>query len=114
MKNFASLFVLCLTALVSFAQKTPDETAKDFIRQGDYNNAVLVLNKAIEKDRDNPELKKDLAFAYYLDRNYSKSLEIIKPLSETAIADVQTFQILGMNYKAIEERKDAEKMYRAA
>ncbi|MBA4166343.1 MAG: hypothetical protein H0X41_02135, partial [Chitinophagaceae bacterium] len=80
----------------------------------DYTNAVLVLNKAIEKDRDNIELKKDLAFAYYLQRDYTKSMDMLKPLSESAVADVQTFQLLGMNYKAIEERKEAEKLYRVA
>lgn len=100
---------------LSYAQQVnADETAKAFIRQGDYNNAILVLNKAIEKDRDNIELKKDLAFTYYLQRDYTRSIEIAKPLSESSAADVQTFQILGMNYKAIEERKEAEKMYRSA
>ena len=113
MKPLIYLFLL-LVSVNAHAQDNSDETAKSFIRQGDYSNAVLVLNKAMEKDRDNIELKKDLAFAYYLQRDFSKSIDIVKPLSETTAADVQTYQMLGMNYKAIEERKEAERMYRAA
>jgi len=115
MKPVILFVLLCIPVLILQAQQeNPGETAKTFIKQGDYNNAVLVLNKAIEKDRDNIELKKDLAFAYFLERDYSKSISIVKPLAESAVADIQTFQILGMNYKAIEERKEAEKMYRTA
>jgi tetratricopeptide (TPR) repeat protein len=90
------------------------QTAKTFIRQGDYSNAILVLNKALQSDPNNFEIKKDLAFAYYLHRDYSKALETAKPLTEGANADVQSYQILGMVHKAIEDRKEAEKMYKAA
>ena len=109
MKSLLLAVSLCISAMGMNAQENPHETAQSFIRKGDYSNAVLVLNKTIEKDRDNIELKKDLAFAYFLERDYTRSMEVVKPLSETAAADVQTFQILGMNYKAIEESKDAEK-----
>jgi len=90
------------------------QNAKAFIRQGDYSNAILVLNKALQSDPNNFEIKKDLAFAYYLHRDYVKAMETAKPLAEGNNADVQSYQILGMVYKAIEERKDAEKMYKAS
>lgn len=94
--------------------KTLHETAKTFMRQGDYNNAIVVLNRALEHDADNLELRKDLAFTYYLQRDYVKALETAKPFAERKDADIQSFQILGMVYKAIEERKEAEKMYKVA
>lgn len=117
MKNV--LFALSLGFFVSISVTGQDSTsrhqaAKSFIRQGDYNNAIVVLNKALESDPDNFEIKKDLAFAHYLNRDYSKALEIGKPLTEGNNADVQSFQILGMVYKAIEDRKECEKMYKAA
>jgi tetratricopeptide (TPR) repeat protein len=59
-------------------------------------------------------LKKDLAFAYYLNRDYTRALETAKPFAERPDADVKAFQVLGIVYKAIEEAKDAEKMYRIA
>lgn len=108
------LFVVAVNAPLYSQTDAADSLGKAFIRQGDYANAVLVINKAIERDRDNLELKKDLAFAYFLQRDYTRSMDVLRPLSETAAADVQTYQLLGMNYKAIEESKEAEKMYRAA
>src|SRR5690606_24832174 len=79
-----------------------------------FNNAILVLNRAVSNDPQNIELKKDLAFAYYNQRNFVKALEIAKPVTESVAADVHSFQILGMIYSGIEEDKEAEKMYRNA
>lgn len=90
------------------------QTAKTFMRQGDYNNAILVLNKASLANPNDFEIKKDLAFSYYLHRDYVKALEVAKPLVESEKVDVQSYQILGMVYKAIEERKECEKMYKTA
>ncbi len=104
----AFIFVLQINAQDSAAIK-----AKNFIRQGDYHNAILVLNRAIDNDKENIELKKDLAFSYYLSRDYTKALAVIQPITDSKEADVQSFQIHGMIYKAIEERKDAEKLYKA-
>jgi tetratricopeptide (TPR) repeat protein len=94
--------------------KTVQETAKTYIKQGDYSNAVLVLNRALQNNADNLDLQKDLAFAYYLNRDYVRGLEVAKKFPERPDADVQSFQMLGMIYKAIEEVKDCEKMYKAA
>ncbi|HEX4850177.1 MAG TPA: tetratricopeptide repeat protein, partial [Puia sp.] len=88
------------------------ETAKTYMRSGDYSNAIVVLTRASQQDPRDLEIQKDLAFAYYLQKNYSKSLEIAKPLIERKDADEQCFQILGLSYKAIEERKECEKMYK--
>src|SRR5271170_4878608 len=106
------LSAICLFAVAQQNASTPDETAKTYIRQGDYQNAILVLNQALQNDKQNLEMLKDLAFAYYLQRDFDKSLAVAKPLVNRADADVQSFQILGMVYKAIEEKKDCEKMYR--
>ena len=92
--------------------KTLHETAKTFIRQGDYTNAVIVLTHALQKDPNNLEILKDLAFTYYLQRDYPKAMNTAKPLPDRPDADVQAYQILGMVYKAIENRKDCEKMYK--
>jgi Tfp pilus assembly protein PilF len=112
------LFIVALVFVIGISANAQDstthQTAKTFIRQGDYSNAILVLNKALQSDPENFEIKKDLAFACYLHRDYVKALETAKPLAESDKADVQSYQILGMVYKAIEERKECEKMYKAA
>ena len=82
------------------------------MRNGDYANAVIVLNNALKNDPDNLELQKDLTFTYYLQRNYSRAVESGRQLIARNDADEQCYQILGMAYKAIDEKKEADKMYK--
>lgn len=114
MKKIIVVIFLINAGLVVTAQDSSGKTAKNYIREGDYNNAILVLNRAIENDNDNIDLKKDLAYAYYLQRDYSKAITAIRPVVESREADEQSFQILGLIYKAIEQRKEADKLYRTA
>lgn len=93
--------------------KTPQEIARTYTQQGDYTNAIVVLNGALQKDPQNIELSKDLSFNYYLSRDYTKGLSIAKPLILRPDADVQSYQILGLFYKAQDDRKECEKLYRA-
>ena len=82
------------------------------MRQGDFSNAIVVLNRALRQSPNNLDMLKDLAFSYYLQKNYSMALETAKPLVDRKDADEQAFQILGMVYNALEERKECEKMYK--
>jgi tetratricopeptide (TPR) repeat protein len=111
------LFVFALTRLSVHAQqaetKSPQETARTFTRQGDYANAIVVLNSALQTDAKNMELQKDLAFNYYLLKDYDKGLNVARPLVERPDADVQAYQTLALLYKAIDEYKECEKLYRA-
>jgi len=111
------LTIFLFVASFIFAQSTQDastlhETAKTFLRQGDYENAVLVLNKALQMQPNDLQITKDLLFANYLKRDFAKALEIGKPLVDREDADVQSFQMLGLAYKALAEDKEAEKLYK--
>ena len=119
MKKISLIIIAALVLVMpAFAQeqdvKTMQENAKNYLRQGDVNNAILVLNKAIEKEPQSLDLQKDLAFAYFLQRDYGKALKVASPFIDRKDDDVQSFQVLAMIYKALEERKEAEKVYRAA
>jgi len=118
MKKLLLFSVILSLAVCVVAQeqdwKTLQSTAREFTRQGDYNNAILVLNRAIEKEPNNLELKKDLAFTYYLQRDYTRALAQAKTFPDRKDADVQSYQILAMIYQAVEERKETEKVYRSA
>ncbi len=111
-------FVLCVScfSIATLAQpedpKALYETAKTFMRSGDFDNAIIVLVRALQLDKDNLEMQKDLVLSYYLKRDYVKALEGVKVLVEREDADVVTFQIAGNVYKALEEVKDCEKVYR--
>ncbi len=80
--------------------------------QGDYDNALLVLTRALQMDKQNLDLQKDMVQTYYLKREYDKALEGVKELLDRDDADVMTYQIAGNVYKALEEAKDAEKTYK--
>ena len=115
MKKIFSLFILFLFSLVSFAQddaKSLHETAKTFMRSGDFDNAVIVLSRALQQDKNNLELQKDLVMSYYLKRDYSKALEGVKSLIDRDDADVVVYQLAGNVYKALEEAKECEKAYK--
>ncbi len=107
---------LLLTCFSLFAQptdvKTLQETARAFMRTGDYDNAIIVLTRALQQDKKNLELQKDLVMSYYLKRDYDKALEGVKVLIDDDNADVVTFQIAGNVYKALEEVKECEKVYK--
>jgi tetratricopeptide (TPR) repeat protein len=112
-KIFLSLLGISMSALV-FAQDSPLETAQAFMRSGDFDNAILVLNNAIKQDNRNLELKKNLVLAYTYKRDFAKALEVAKPLVEESDADEQTYQVAGNVYRALALYKDGEKMYKKA
>lgn len=110
---FAFLFFTC-GAFVQAQNdpKTLQQTARTFMMQGDYNNAILILNRALEQDKNSLDLQKELIQCYYLKRDYEKALEGVKTIINRDDADVMTFQIAGNVYKALEEAKECEKIYR--
>ena len=111
-------FVLLLSMLTTslFAQdqdaKTLHETAKAFMRDGDYANALLVLNKALQQQPNDLEILKDEAFTYYLSGDYTRSEEVSKKLIERKDADAQTYQIAAMPYKIQDDDKELDKLYK--
>ncbi len=117
MKKYLFIVFLFVSSFC-FAQETQDaaalhETSKTFLQQGDFDNAILVLTKALQMQPNDLQITKDLLFAYYLKRDFAKAMEIGKPLVERADADAQSFQMLGLTYKAIAEDDEAEKLYKA-
>jgi tetratricopeptide (TPR) repeat protein len=95
-------------------EQSMQETARGFMRTGDFDNAIVVLNRALEQDKNNLDLQKDLALAYYYKRDYAKALDKVKPMLERDDADVMTYQVGGNIYKALEEVKEADKLYKKA
>lgn len=88
------------------------ETARGFERQGDLDNAVLVLTKAQQQNPTNFDLTKELSFVYYLQHDNEKSITEIKKILDNVDADEQTFQIASLIYVAKQDFKEAEKVYK--
>jgi tetratricopeptide (TPR) repeat protein len=114
MKKILFAAGLILSAFSGYTQQADSlhRVAKQFMRKGDFPNAIIVLSNALKLQPNDLELQKDLAFTYYLQRNYSSSVEAGRKLIARSDADEQCYQILGMAYKAIDEKKEADKMYK--
>jgi lipopolysaccharide biosynthesis regulator YciM len=118
MKKFFSLFIILLATFSVMSQPEDQnklhETAKAFMLSGDYDNAIIVLTRALQQDNKNLEMQKDLVMSYYLKRDYEKALDGAKALIERDDADAVSFQIAGNVYKALEQVKECDKMYKKA
>ncbi len=114
MKKLFLLFAMVFFQTILLAQDASQlhENAKTFMRQGDYANAILILNRAIALQPASLEIAKDLGLNYYFAKDYNKALDVMKPLLEREDADDQCFQITGDIYLATEQLKDCEKVYR--
>ncbi len=114
------LFFVCLLAFTSLfvhAQANTDTLrmrAQALIIRGDYDNALLVLNHAAEMDAGNRDILKDEAYVYYLQRNFAKAIEIGKEITSRSDADVQSYQTLGLAYKATADYASCDKLYKKA
>lgn len=114
MKKFIFLFALLgsIHSAILAQTETPQETAKSFVMSGDFDNAILILSRALQNDQKNLSLMKDLAMAYYYKRDFAKARDVVETMLDHDDADVITYQIGGNVYKALEEVKEADKMYK--
>ena len=88
------------------------ETAISFQRQEDFMNTLMVLGRALEIEPQNLTLLKDVAFTYYLAGDFKRAGIRVLPLTDLENADIQTFQIAGNIFKASEDFKLCEKIYK--
>jgi tetratricopeptide (TPR) repeat protein len=87
-------------------------TAQGFMRSGDYSNAIMILNRCVDKEPDNRSVGKDLALSYYYSGDNKKAIEVIQPVLNSDEADDQIFVITGNIYKGLDKKKDAEKTFK--
>lgn len=108
------IFLNMFLATTSFCQSTSKlrESAKSFANKGDYNNALLLLNRAIQIDPKDLDIIKDLAITQYMAGKIDDAENTIKPALEREDADVPVYQIAAMVYKEQEAIKDLEKLYK--
>lgn len=114
MKSSGIIILSVILTFTGFAQQHPDtlqQAGREYMRRGDWGNAIIVFNRAIQQQPGNVDLLNDLAYTYFLQRDFTHALETIKPVVAGDKADVRSFQIAGTVYRAIEEVKDADKVY---
>ena len=117
MKKIFLLVIILCTMHFLYAQQTVESIRKQATataQQQDFTGAIQILEKGLQQYPDNLDLLKDDAYISYLGRDYEHSLKIGKTIINRDDADVQSYQILGLTYKAIADYKEADKMYKAA
>src|SRR5688572_16684505 len=104
MKRIIFLLISFSLTIAASAQTdpTPQETARNFMRSGDWDNAILVSRQALQMEPGSRDLQKDLAMSYLYKRDFANALETVKPMMDRDDADVVTYQIGGNVYKALE------------
>jgi tetratricopeptide (TPR) repeat protein len=115
MKKLLLSFTGLLFCLFAFCQQDANqlhETAKTFMKQGDYSNATQVLLKALELEPTNLEIAKDLSIVYLVQKDNDKALEILTPFIDNNAADDQAYQVVANIYKAKNNGAEAEKIYK--
>ena len=84
MKKYFLSLLLSAQSSHHFAQedvKTLHENAKTFMRSGDFDNAIIVLVRALQQDKKSLDLQKDLVMCYYLKRDYAKALDGVEVIT---------------------------------
>lgn len=110
-------YLLCLLGFLStnvHAQTTRElqETAKVFMKQGDFQNALLVLNRAHHQEPDDPSVRKDLALVNYYLKDFNKAYDAISPVIDGNQSDDQSFQIAANIQRSLRNLKEADKIYK--
>lgn len=112
----AGVLILLLSAVGVSAQTAAElrENARSFMQQGDFSNATLVLNRALQLEPGNTEIIRELSLSQFLQKDFSKALETLTPLLNSDDADDQTYQIAGSIQRQLNNPREAEKIYRKA
>ncbi len=86
------------------------KSAGNFLNKGDYEQAISMYKQAIRMSPDNIALRKDLAYAYFLKRDFTQAREIITPVVSSSMADAQCYQIAAAIEQADGKNSKAKKI----
>lgn len=85
-----------------------------YMRQSDYNNAILILKSGLEKNPDNKEFKKQLSICYYFQNDNNNAIQLLQTLINNNEADDQCFQIAGNIYRDQKKYTECEQLFMLA
>ncbi len=115
MRHFYSLLIQLFFGFALFAQSsvtTIQQNARQFNNRGEHANAVIVLRQGLREFPKALELEKELVLSLTLQRDYAAAKLVAVPLTERNDADIICFQLAGNVYKALEEVKECDQLYK--
>ncbi|MBL7765625.1 MAG: tetratricopeptide repeat protein [Chitinophagaceae bacterium] len=117
MRKYLLFYFALIIVQVSSAQALVGRTeegrglygnARDYLQKGDYSNAIMVFNQAVQVEPDNLVFRRDLAFAYYLQGDMLRGEHMIAPLLKVDSADEETFKIACVIYSSMKKMEEAK------
>ena len=90
-----SFFALSFAVIAQDDPKTLHQTARGFMAQADWDNAILVLNRLLQTDKNNLEYNKDMIQCYYFKRDFEKAVEGVKAIINRDDAVVTPLETIG-------------------
>lgn len=112
MKNLL-LAILVVSIHTNLYAQTSDSAvfaqSMQFMREGDYENSALLLQRLHSANTANFEYLKQYTFVSYLRKDYAKGLELSKNLLLSPKVDVNCFQIVANIHSALGDNKQVEK-----
>ena len=73
-------------------------------QQGDYVNAVVIAEQGLRQFPQQIELLNERAYCQLLNKNYAAAVQLIEPLLHRTEANVPTFQIAALIYRALSDQ----------
>jgi tetratricopeptide (TPR) repeat protein len=80
-------------------------------KKGNLDNAIIMLRKAIELDKESPYLKRELATVYLQNKESGKAIKILEEVLQQYPDNVKALIIYGGTRQVRKENKDAVEAY---
>jgi tetratricopeptide (TPR) repeat protein len=114
---FVALFVL-LTSHPSLQAQTNEEKAKakateaiTRVDEGKYAEGIKLLEEAQKLDSKNATYPYEIAYAYYIQKDYKKALKYLEPLMKEKAVYENVFQLAGNSYDLLGNKEKALATY---
>ncbi|HMU68634.1 MAG TPA: hypothetical protein PK511_02625 [Chitinophagales bacterium] len=107
MKRILTLVLVLTFSVHAYSQSKKDQalekalTAIAMMDSGYITESIDLLNEAIKLDPDRYDYPYEVAYAYYLMKDYNKSIEVLEKLSKHKDVTDQLYQLLGNSYDII-------------
>lgn len=119
MKDLTTLLVILLSSNLIFAQSESDkkiarEKAKQAIQLMDENKfgeSISLLEESEKLDPKNFDYPYEIAYAYYIQKDYKKTIDILEKIQNYQNVNYQLYQVLGNAYDLQENPKKAIESY---
>ena len=117
MRTTLLLLLAVMFASSVFAQNNPK--AKEIVNEaikhvdeGDYKTGIKLLQEAQKLDPEDVDITYEIGYAYYLDKDYKKAIQILEKIKSDKKAKDYVFQLLGNAYDNLGKTEDALAAYK--